>query len=215
MSEISVDLKAIRRDTGKKAVKAIRRQGKVPGVYYIKTGESFPITVNALDLRPIVYTAQTKIVNLFVEGEKDMRECVLKHVDFDPVTDKVTHIDLYGIIRGQYMHIEVPVIIHGTAKGVREGGVLQQTLRNIEIECFPRNLPNSIDLDISNLGIGQSITVKDLNIPDVKFLIPSDTSIVSVITPRVGKETEGKPGETATPAVETVKAKEKQTSDKK
>ncbi len=190
MSESQIVLKANKRDTGKRAAKDVRIAGKIPGVFYIKTGENIAFSVEPLDVRDIVYTSKTKIINLQLEGENDIRECVLKQVDFDPVTDKITHIDLYGIIRGTKMTVEVPVKLIGTARGVREGGLLQRSLRRVLIECLPKDLPNSIDVDINDMGIGDAIYIKDLLVPDIEFLVPLDTAIASVIMPRVVKEGE-------------------------
>jgi len=190
MNESHIFLKANRRDTGKRAVKDVRNAGKIPGVFYIKAGENIPFTVETLDIRDVVYTSKTKIINLQIEGESDVHECVLKQVDFDPVTDKITHIDLYGIIGGAKMSVEVPVKFFGSARGVREGGLLQRTLRRVEVECLPKDLPTAIEIDVSDLGVGGSIYIKDIKIPGVEFLVPQDTAIASVIMPRVSKEVE-------------------------
>lgn len=190
MSESHITLKAIKRDTGKTVAKSIRNSGKIPAVFYIKTGENIPLTVETLDVRDIVYTSKTKIINLQIEGENDVRECVLKQVDFDPVTDKITHMDFYGIIGGTKMTVEVPVKLIGSAKGVREGGILQRNLRRVQIECLPKDLPSAIEVDVTELGIGDSLYVKDINIPGVELLISHDTAVASVFVPRVSKEGE-------------------------
>jgi len=195
MSESHILLKASRRDTGKKAVKAVRNQGKIPGIFYIKSGENIPFEVEPLDVRDVVYTSKTKIINLQIEGEKDIHECVLKQVDFDPVTDKITHMDLYGIISGKKLTVEVPVRLLGSARGVREGGLLQRKIRRIEVECVPKDLPAAIEIDVSNLGINESIYIKDISLPGVEFMVPHDTALASVIMPRVTKEAETAPKE--------------------
>lgn len=198
MSESHIALKAIKRNTGKTDAKAIRNSGKIPAVYYMKTGENIALTVEPLDVRDIVYTSKTKIINLQIDGENDIRECVLKQVDFDPVADKITHMDFYGIISGTKMTVEVPVKLIGSAKGVREGGILQRNLRRVQIECLPKDLPTAIEVDVTNLGIGDSIYIKDINIPGVELLISHDTAVASVFVPRVSKE-----GETPKEAAKT------------
>jgi large subunit ribosomal protein L25 len=207
MSESQITLKAIKRDTGKTAAKAIRNSGKIPAVFYLKNGENIPLTVETLDVRDIVYTSKTKIINLQIEGENDVRECVLKQIDFDPVTDKITHMDFYGIISGTKMSVEVPVKLIGSAKGVREGGIIQRNLRRVQIECLPKDLPTAIEVDVSNLGIGDSLYIKDINIPGVELLISHDTAVASVFVPRVSKEGEtpkeaGKTEPAVTPATD-------------
>jgi large subunit ribosomal protein L25 len=219
MDESQIVLKVKRRDTGKKAVKAIRKEGRIPGIFYIKTGEAIPFEVEALDVRDIVYTSKIKIVNLQIEGEDDIRECVLKQVDFDPLSDKIKHIDLYGIIRGTNMHVEVPIILTGSAKGAREGGILQHSLRRVLIECLPKNLPNAIEVDVTDLEIGHSLYLKDIDVPNVDFLISPETTIASVVTPRVVKEIEVegiKEGEEAAKGEEVAEGEEaKKTEESK
>ena len=197
MNESHILLKANRRDTGKKAVKAVRNQEKIPGIFYIKTGENIPFEVEPLDVRDVVYTSKTKIINLQIDGEENIHECVLKQVDFDPVTDKIIHMDLYGIISGTKLTVEVPVRLTGSAKGVREGGLLQRNIRRVEVECLPKDLPSAIELDVSDLGINDSIYIKDIVLPGVEFLVPQDTAVASVIMPRVTKEAETAPKEAA------------------
>lgn len=183
-----ITLKANRRKTGKQVSKGYRREGKVTGVYYLNGEENIPILVETLDMRPIVFTAQTKIVNLDIVGDDNIRECVLKDVAFDPVTDLITHFDLIGIIRGQLFSIDVPVILKGSAIGTQEGGVIQHTIHKITVNVLPRNMPSSINIDISDLNIGDSIYVRDLDVKDVEFDISLDTAVVSCVPPRVIKE---------------------------
>ncbi len=183
-------IKVFKREPGKTAVKAVRNSGMIPGVFYMKTGKSIPFSVVSNSVNHIVYTSETKIFNLQIEGETEIHECILKDVQLDPVTDDIIHLDFYGIVRGQKLTTEIPIILKGTAKGIREGGLLQQTLRHIHISCLPKHLPKAIELDISNLGIGDSLHIKDLQLENIEFLTPKDTTIVSVITPRVTQEAE-------------------------
>lgn len=190
MTDTQNIIKLQRRDTGKTVAKSIRNQGLIPGVYYIKTGESIPFAVEPKNIKDVVYTSEIKILNVTFDEEQDSRECILKQVDFDPVTDEILHLDFYGIIRGQKFTAEIPFIIKGSAKGVREGGILQQSLRFATISCFPKDMPNSIEIDISDLELGQTIYLKDLDLQNVEFHRPEDTPIVSIVQPRIIKEGE-------------------------
>ncbi len=183
----SVTLKAKRRETGKQASKRYRREGLVTGVYYLKGEESIPFVVEPLDLRAIVFTGQTKIVELVIDGE-EARECVLKRVDFDPVTDLITHFDLIGIIRGQLFIVDVPILLTGTAIGAKEGGLIQHSMHKVRIHVMPRHMPSSIEVDISELKVGDSLFIRDLNVENVEFDAPDDAVIVSCVPPRVSKE---------------------------
>lgn len=183
-----VDLKVKLRETGKQESKKYRAEGLVPGVYYTKGGEPISLLAEPLALRPIVYTAETKIVNLEIEGMDGVKECILKDIQFDPVSDKIKHFDLYGFIQGQMMTVEVPVVLKGTSIGVREGGIIQHLIHRTKIHCLPKDLPTSIELDITNLRIGESILVRNINLEGISFELPPDTAFVSVVAPRVSTD---------------------------
>jgi large subunit ribosomal protein L25 len=134
-----------------------------------------------------VFTSQTKIVELEIEGE-EMKECVLKDVVFDPITDQITHFDLRGIVRGQLFVIDVPIILKGTAAGVKEGGLIQHSMHKVRIHVLPRNMPSSIEVDISELTVGDALFIRDLDVENVRFDANEDSVIVSCVPPRVSKE---------------------------
>lgn len=180
-----VDLKAIRRDSGKKEVKAVRNKGLTPGVYYLKGHDPISIAVEPLDLRPVIYTNATRIINLIIEGESEPLECILKAVDFDPVTEDVVHFDLIGIVRGQKMAVEIPLLIKGSAIGVREGGLLSHTLHKAKIYCLPKDIPEALEFDVSLLKVGDSLSLKDSHMDDIEFDLDPNTTVVAVVPPRV------------------------------
>lgn len=186
MSEIS--LKASKREISSKgANNKLRRTGFVPGVLYSKGTEPAHISVFEGDLKKLVYTSETHIVNLQIEGQEGIQS-ILKTVQFDPVTDKVIHFDLLGITVGQELELEVPVSVVGQAKGVRDGGVLQQSLHKLHVACLPKNIPEHITIDISNLSVGEAIHIKDLNYEGVRFLHQPDAIIAAVAIPRATAE---------------------------
>jgi large subunit ribosomal protein L25 len=182
MKEITLNAKP--RETGKKGAKAARNQGFVTGVYYVKGEENIPLMVKPLDLRPIVYTAQTRIVQLNVEGHNESMQCVLKDVSFDPVTDSIVHFDLLGLKKGQKITVELPINLIGQAIGVRQGGKLMQTLHKVKVNTLPSDLVETIDVDISKLGMGESITLGNVNLGNMETDTPLDTTIVHVTKPR-------------------------------
>jgi large subunit ribosomal protein L25 len=199
-----VQLKVKRRLTGKRLVKNIRKEGLVPGIFYVKGTENIPIEVDPKSLRPVVYTSKTKMINLYVDGDSKPKECILKEVIFNPVTDQIIHFDLVGVERSHKMTFEIPIALKGTAIGVREGGVLDHNLRKVSVQCMPQFMPSSIDVDITNLGIGKTIHLKDIVIDHVEFTIPLDIVVAHVSSPRV-VEKAVKPAETvATPEAKPV-----------
>jgi large subunit ribosomal protein L25 len=195
-----VHLKVKRRLTGKQSVKQTRNAGLVPGIFYKKDSENIPIAIDPKSLRPVVYTSKTKMINLEVEGDPTIIECVVKEVIFNPVTDQVTHFDLVGIERSHKMSFDIPVAIKGTAIGVREGGVLEFNLRKVTVHCMPQFMPSSIEVDVTHLGIGKTIHLKDILIDNVEYGIPLDTVVVHVTAPRVVEKAAVKPGAPGAPA---------------
>ncbi|TAL68818.1 MAG: 50S ribosomal protein L25 [Bacteroidetes bacterium] len=186
MSEIT--LKAVKRGTGKKGSKLVRSSGMIPGIYYSEGSESIPLAAHPLALRPIVYTAHKKIFDLYIDDSTQPLECVLKDIAFHPVTDKLLHFDLFGVKSGKMMGVEVPIILKGQAIGVRDGGVLQHTTHKVKLHCLPSDMPDSFEIDISNLSIGKSVHVKDIQREGIHFDVALDTVIVSCLHPRLIKE---------------------------
>jgi len=116
MSDIKLPAKK-REITTKGAVNQARKQGYVPGIFYSKGVEPISIITAELALKPVVYTSETHLINLEIEGQEAVR-CILKDVQFDPVSDRIIHFDLYGVTVGQVLQIQVPVQIIGNAVGI-------------------------------------------------------------------------------------------------
>lgn len=182
MSEIA--LKAQKRGTGKKAAKAVRNSGLVTGVYYRNGVEPIPIAVHPLNMRPIVYTAAANIINLEIEGADTPLSCMLKDITFDPVTDAIVHFDLFGVSNDNVVDFNVPVKLVGQSTGIREGGVLEHILHKLNVTCLPKDLPQQLDVDITELKIGQSLHVRDLSYPGIKINVVGDATIVAISAPR-------------------------------
>lgn len=181
-------LSASKRKTGNKSlINQARKSGKIPGVFYSAHHEPISIEVAETSINPLVFTAKTHLIGLELEG-KEESECILKDVQFDPVTDRVIHFDLIGLTKGETIQVEVPVKIIGSAVGVKDGGVLQQILHKVQVECLPKDIPDHIEIEVSNLKIGASIHIKDLQIEGIKFTNLPDSVIISVAHPKVEKE---------------------------
>lgn len=171
----------------KGAVNQMRRDGNVPGIFYTKGVEPIPVSVSEKELKPIVFTSETHIINLKIDNGEEYKS-ILKNVQFDPVTDRVVHFDFLGISADQEIEIDVPIMFEGQAKGVKEGGIVQQTLHKVTVSCLPADIPQHISINVSNLALGDSIHVRDLVIDKVKFLQNPDVIIVSVVVPRAAIE---------------------------
>jgi large subunit ribosomal protein L25 len=169
----------IRTETGRTTANALRNAGRVPGIYYMHTMKNIPISVHALDLRPLVYTSDTHIVDLRLD-DGTTEKCVIREVQFDPVTDKIVHFDLIGLVMSEKMEFEVPIVLEGVSIGVREGGFLNHLLHRLHVRCLPAQLPVHIMVDITNLKVGEVITVGDLNVKDIDIHDHPDVPVVTV-----------------------------------
>ena len=178
-----------RKAINKRSRNRLRNEGRVPGVLYGSRMEPIPIDVTRLVINPLVFTAKTNLISLKLDGHEEY-ECVIKDVQFDPVTDKVLHFDLIGLTRGEKIQLEVPLKLLGNAVGVKEGGLLQESMHKLSIECLPKDIPQSLELDVTELNIGDSIHVSDLNFENITILNPENTIVVSVVLPKVEIEVE-------------------------
>ncbi|MDH7515271.1 MAG: 50S ribosomal protein L25 [Bacteroidota bacterium] len=186
----------VRKKVGHSAAQNLRKNGRVPGIFYFHKPPSTLIEVDALDLRPLVYTADTHIVNLVLD-DGTSHSCVIKDVQFDPVTDVITHFDLMGIELTEKIRVEVPIVLKGTAIGVREGGVLNHLLHKIEVDCRADELPEHIEIDISKLPMGGVITIGDIHVPNIHIHADPEVPVVTIGHGRhVHEEAPPQPAET-------------------
>ena len=193
MAEISLNAQK-REVTTKGALNQMRKSGFVPGVYYCKGQEPIEFSVAEVELNPFVFTSDTHIIDLKVGNDEPLK-AIIKDIQFDPVTDRVVHIDMHGVTFGQLMEFQVPVHLHGTAPGVKAGGTLATYLHKLDIECMPKNIPDSLDITIDGLEIGDSIRVRDLEYENVKILNPQDAAVVGVVSARGIEEEEAEADE--------------------
>lgn len=178
-----------RKTINKRSRNNLRNEGRVPGVLYGSRMEPIPIDVTRLEINPLVFTAKTNLISLKLDGHEEY-ECVIKDVQFDPVSDEVLHFDLIGLTRGEKIQLEVPIKLLGNAVGVKEGGLLQESMHKLSIECLPKDIPQLLELEVTELNIGDSIHVSDLNFENITILNPENTIVVSVVLPKVEIEVE-------------------------
>lgn len=185
----SITIKGSERESvGKKATKALRNAGKVPCVVY---GGEKPLhfSANELAFRNLVYTSSAHTVLIeFENGDKI--DAVMQGIQFHPVTDKIIHIDFYQLFKDREVTMNIPVRLDGNSPGVKNGGRLLFRKRKLAIKALPDNLPDFFDVDISNLKIGQNISVESLLNDDFSILHPDSTVVVQVKTARTAVETE-------------------------
>ena len=197
----------IRERNKKKGAKAVRNAGLIPAVLY---GGMDPLhfSVNVKDVKSLIYTGNFKLAKITVDGKEC--DCIVKTVQFHPVTDQVMHIDFLRLIEGTPLKVEIPVRFHGVSPGVKEGGQLMQSLRRIKVKTTPENLVDEVLVDISGIELGQSFRIRDLEVgEELTILNPPGTPIASVKIPRVLKDLEEEEEEeTGLPDEDESKAKE-------
>lgn len=188
----AITLEAQPREIGKRAAKEVRRADEVPCVLYGHHTEPVHFRVPVLAMRPLIYTSETHRVTVQLDGEA--YDCILKEVDFHPVTDTPIHADFLALTAGETVTMTVPVVTVGTAPGVKAGGILTQPLNDLQVSCFPKDIPGHIEVDVSELEIGDSVHVSDLTVENVEILTDPSRTVVSVAAPRAEEEPEEEEG---------------------
>lgn len=196
-----------RKEFSKAALSEIRRNKRVPGVVYSKHQTPVHFTIAQNDINPLVFTSKTHLVALQVEGKEEL-ECIIKDVQFDPVTDKIVHIDFQALTKGEKIEMEVPIVLEGSAQGVKDGGLLQHLMHKVAIECEPANIPQHFVVNISKLKVGESVHAGSLKQEGIDILTAEDAVIVTIVHPRA--EAEAAPAEGAEEPEVINKGKEKE-----
>lgn len=178
-------LNATMRPAGKTG--ALRRRGIVPGVVYGPAIESTPIAVTRRDLQ-VLFSKITRSsqINLKVDADGKSQEMhvFLKAVDIDAITDEPQHVDFYHPEAKHTLKLSVPVKLAGESKGVKTGGILNVQFRAIPVRGLPKDIPHLFTIDVSNLDLGDSVHVSDLDFGKVEPLLPPERVLVTVIAPR-------------------------------
>ena len=200
----SITIKGSQRESvGKVATKALRNAGKVPCVLY-GGDKAIHFSANELAFSKLVYTPNVYTATVELEnGEKF--EAILQDIQFHPVTDKILHIDFYQLFQDKEITMEIPVKLKGNAPGIVEGGVLRFPYRRLKIKALPANLPDFINVDISELEIGDKVFIREKLSDQYSILHPEDTVICQVRIARAAivdevedEEGEGEEGEEGT-----------------
>ncbi|MFO7756825.1 MAG: 50S ribosomal protein L25/general stress protein Ctc [Bacteroidales bacterium] len=171
-----------RKQTGKSETKRLRKQGNVPCVMY-GGEEILHFYAEENSFIELVYTPNVYIVTINIDGEK--RKAVLKDIQFHPVTDKIIHIDFIEVFDDRPVTIIVPVNLTGDSVGLKAGGKLRLKRRRLTIRGLADVLPDKLDIDISNLDIGQTIQVEELSFDGIEILDPPRAMVVAVISSRL------------------------------
>ncbi|EAQ39497.1 50S ribosomal protein L25/general stress protein Ctc [Dokdonia genika] len=197
----SVSIQGSKRESvGKKATKALRNAGLVPCVVY---GGDEPIHFSAPELafKNLVYTPDAHTVEIELDGVTV--QAILQDIQFHPVTDRILHIDFYQIFEGKEVTMNIPVHFTGNSKGVRNGGVLRKTNRVLRVKALPKDLPDFLEADITNLKIGNKLYIGELPQENITIMHPDNTVVCQVRTSRTAVVDDEDEDEDDVPATET------------
>jgi len=176
-----------RKETRSKGAKEIRRNGFIPGVLYYSGEQNVNIAID----KSVLFHAMQSGQRIFeIDQDGDSQYTMIKEIQYHPVTDEIIHVDLMRVRRSEKMTIAVPLVLIGEAIGVKEGGVLSQSLTQIDVSCFPTDVPENIELDIEDLDLNSAKSVADIKLDNEDIEVVSDASlnIVSITPPAAEEE---------------------------
>jgi large subunit ribosomal protein L25 len=193
VADVALDVE-IRSNAGKGAARKLRQAGRIPAVCYGRGSAPLSVSLDPRKLEKLLASSATGIntlIDLRVSGGGDYhgRVVLVKDLQRDPVSARALHADFYAVDLEQTIEVAVPIHVTGSAPGVTLGGILDHALRELQIECLPRAIPDQILVDVSSLEIGMSLHVRDLVLPEgVKLVSNPDLSVISVVTPAALEE---------------------------
>ncbi len=177
----------VREKAGKGIARGLRRSQMVPAVLY-SHGKSMPIAMGNKDVTTVLNTegGEHALINLKLEGGKDGAEklALIKDYQIDPISGKLIHVDLMEVAMNEKVKVHVAVHIVGSAMGVKEGGILQFGLRSLDVECLPNQIPDFIEVNVSDLKVNESLHVRDIKVAEgVRILADGDSTVATIQPP--------------------------------
>ncbi len=186
MSELVLNAD-LREKTGKSYRRKLKKIGKVPGVFYAQKEKSVPVEFDENELVKLLL-AEPGLIDIKI-GDKRKRKAIIKEIQTDPIKQFVMHVDIMGVKLKEKITVSVPVRIVGEAIGVKEqGGILHQYLHEIEVNCLPLDIPENVEVDVSELEMGDSISISDIITENFTFVGDIEQPVVSILAPSIAKE---------------------------
>jgi large subunit ribosomal protein L25 len=213
MSELHIKAK-VRESSGKSHARRLRRSGQIPCVLYGIEKDSVQLSLPQREFEKLL--SETRSVFVVDYADKKQRT-VVKEIQYHPVKGSMIHVDLIRVKAGQELTVSVPLKFVGNAVGVKMGGIFQEIRAELEITCLPKYLPDELEIDITNLEIGDSIHIRDLNFEHITIHAEPDLTICSIVVPKKveellpeAEEEEGEEEEAAEPEVISSKARKEE-----
>lgn len=183
--QVTLEVEA-RSETGKGAARRLRAQGKVPGVVYGHGDVSETIQADELELQQLIsrVSVENTLIDLKVDGSSP-RPVLIREIQRHPYRPRLVHVDFFEITAGEKVRVGVPIRLQGTPAGVKSGGILQVIRHELEVECLPRDIPEAFELDVSELEIGDSLHIDQLETGEVTVLEEASLTVCTVVAPRI------------------------------
>ncbi len=177
-----------RGETGSRAARRIRRANSIPAVLYGKSNEPQSIVIDSVEFETLLRQGLTEntLINLLIDDEeKSNRLTMIREIQRDPMRDSFRHLDLVHIDLKEAIKVEVPVRLIGQAEGVKAGGILEQKIYAIEIECLPTEIPSEYEVDVTEMNINDSIHLNEIDLGNFETSMKLQRTVVSIAPPRV------------------------------
>lgn len=232
MKEIVIEA-ASRQNSGKGVARKLRAAQKIPAVVYGQAESPQSLEIDYMHFHKLHHAlhGENALINLKIDGKMADKKTLIRDIQYDPILGDILHIDFQRISMDEKIRVSINVRLHGVPKGVKtSGGIMQWSLRSLEVMCLPADIPESIDLNVEELDIHDGIKVRDLSYPNLDFANDPEETIVNVIPPVMIKEetpaaataegeaaaeaTEAKPEEAAEPEVISEKKTEERRAEK-
>jgi large subunit ribosomal protein L25 len=174
---------------GKEASRKLRQQGLVPAICYGPRTDPVPLTLDSKELIKTIHMGENILIDLMIQDGKKAAQkvVVVRDLQTDPVRDQYIHADLFEVVMDEEISVEVPIVLVGKPEGVKMGGVLEQITREITVACLPADIPQSIEVDVSRLNIGDTIHIGDIGLEKGNMLVDPTTTLATLVPPTVEK----------------------------
>lgn len=190
-----IELKTTIRETvGNGPARELRRNGLMPAILYGPKAEPIMLSVNIRELEQILKTSNVGqvLLNLVIQnGKEKSKTAMIKELQTQPISGDLLHVDFYEVAMDQKIKVSIPIITTGQSKGVELGGVLQMVRHEVEVFCYPNNIPESIEVDITDLDIGESLHIEEVSIDEtIELADEANFTLVTVLSPKAAEEEE-------------------------
>jgi large subunit ribosomal protein L25 len=191
LEQINLNVR-IRKVTGNNPARSLRREGRIPAVLYGPKTKPILLSIDSREFEQIAKksTIGSVLLNLMIQnGNTESRPAMVKELQTHPVTQRFLHVDFYEVDMQRKIKVMVPVVVRGKPRGVEEGGLLQISSREIEVLCLPTEIPESFEVDVTDLGIGDAIHLEDIQtVGNIEIVAEANVTVVSVLAPKIEVE---------------------------